>query len=487
MSIRVMKAQHNGQAIEPARRRSLFDTSENTHVFAENRQCIMTGTLGATYEFGEYRLDMAEYRLFHEGEEIKLRKKVMDFLLALVKCPGQLLTKDRLLDEVWGETQVAESNLPVCVKELREALGPRYIETVAGRGYRFTAQVRLVEQPATNAGGASGMLHNDRPPTGALSPDSTFYVKRETHNQLCAAVTRSDTLVLVEGSRQVGKTSLLAHGIQYARELGRTIVVTDFQSLNVEAFSSIDGLLYALAERIAYQLELSFPSPAWRSGVSPNMNFENYMRTEVLPRAKKELFWCMDEVDRLSNCAYKNDFFGLLRSWHNFRWAPFTIVLAYAAEAHLLIPDLNQSPFNVGTRVALNDFTVADVAELDRRYGSPLGDAVGEYCKLLGGHPYLVHYGLYKMTHDKLALASLQAHADHPDGPFGDHLHRVLSPLFHQEGLSQAVRTILRGEPGLSSSDFYRLRSAGILTGDSPHNAALRCELYSIYLKKHLL
>ena len=37
----------------------------------------MTSQLRITYEFGDYRLDVAEYRLFHEGEEIKLRKKVM--------------------------------------------------------------------------------------------------------------------------------------------------------------------------------------------------------------------------------------------------------------------------------------------------------------------------------------------------------------------------------------------------------------------------
>jgi DNA-binding winged helix-turn-helix (wHTH) protein len=447
----------------------------------------MTSPPGGTYEFGEYRLEMAEYRLLHEGEEVKLRKKVMDFLLALVKRPGQLLTKNQLLDEVWGETEVAESSLPVCVKELREALGAHYIETVPGRGYRFTAPVRLVEQRGTDASCYTDTLNGDRPPTGALVPDSPFYIKRETDDELYAAVARRDTLVLVKGSRQVGKSSLLAYGIKYARELGRTIVVTDFQSLNSEAFASIDRLFYALAERIAYQLELNFPPPAWKSSFSPNMNFENYMRTEVLPRAKQDLFWCMDEVDRLSVRAYKNDFFGLLRSWHNFRWAPFTIALAYATEAHLLITDPNQSPFNVGTRVILKDFTVAEVAELDRRYGSPLGDAVEDYCKLLGGHPYLVHYGLYKMTHDKLSLASLQAQLDRPDGPFGDHLHRVLSTLIQQEELGRAVCAILRGEPGLSSPDFYRLRSAGILAGDSPHDAALRCELYSIYLRKHLL
>jgi DNA-binding winged helix-turn-helix (wHTH) protein len=447
----------------------------------------MTSQLRVTYEFGNYRLDVAEYRLLHEGAEIRLRKKVMDFLVALVRHPGQLLTKDQLLDAVWGETEVTESSLPVCVKELREALGPHYIETVPGRGYRFTAQVRSVEYSPANASYAINAPSKDRPPDGALPHESPFYIRRETDDQFCSAVARTDTLVLVKGARQVGKSSLLAQGMQYAHTLGRTVVVTDFQSLNYEAFASIDKLLYALAEKIAYQLALEFPSQGWKPSVSPNMNFEHYLRTEVLPRAENGLFWCMDEVDRLFGCAYKNDFFGLLRSWHNFRWAPFTIALAYATEAHLFITDLNQSPFNVGTRLGLKDFTLAQVAELDRRYGSPLGNAAADYCKLLGGHPYLVHYGLYKITHDKLDVTTIQTQSDRDDGPFGDHLHRMLSTLARDNGLSRAVRAVLRGEPGLSSSDFYRLRSAGILTGDSPHDAALRCDLYSIYLRKHLL
>lgn len=446
----------------------------------------MSGQHRVTYEFGEYRLDVAEYRLLHEGEEIKLRNKVMDFLVVLVRHAGQLLTKDQLLDAVWGETEVAESSLPVCVKELREALGHHYIETIPGRGYRFTAQVKPVDPAAVDVDRASTFLNRDRPPVGALPPNSPFYIRRETDSQFYSAIARSDTLVLVKGPRQVGKSSLLAQGMQYARQSGRTVVITDFQSLNSEAFLSIDKLLYALAEKIACQIALEFPPPRWNSAFSPNMNFENYLRTEVLPRTEKELFWCLDEVDRLFGCAYKNDFFGLLRSWHNFRWAPFTIALAYATEAHLFITDLNQSPFNVGTRLALQDFTPAQVAELDRLYGSPLGASVDDYYKLLGGHPYLVHYGFYKMTHDKVDGVNIHQYADREDGLFGDHLHRMLATLTQDNGLSQAVRAILRGESGLSSSDFYRLRSAGILTGDSPHDAMLRCELYSNYLRKHL-
>ena len=66
--------------------------------------------------------------------------------------------------------------------------------------------------------------------------------------------------------------------------------------------------------------------------------------------------------------------FGLFRSWHNERslnpdgpWGRLTLAIVYATEAHLFITDLNQSPFNVGTRLTLEDFTFEQVAELNGR------------------------------------------------------------------------------------------------------------------------
>src|ERR1044071_8541718 len=101
------------------------------------------------YEFGPYRLDPNERVLTRAGDTISLTPKATEILLLLVVNAGQLVEKDELLQQVWPDTFVEESNLSQNIFTLRRALGderagPRYIETVARRGYRFVATVRVV-------------------------------------------------------------------------------------------------------------------------------------------------------------------------------------------------------------------------------------------------------------------------------------------------------------------------------------------------------
>src|SRR5205085_875506 len=88
-----------------------------------------------------------------------------------------------------------------------------------------------------------------------------------------------------------------------------------------------------------------------------------------------------------------------------------TLAMAYATEAHLFITDANQSPFNVGTRLALDDFTREQVVELDRRYGSPLGTAadVARLYEPVGGHPHLVRQALHAMAQGAAPRCTLYA------------------------------------------------------------------------------
>lgn len=447
-----------------------------------------------TYEFGRFRLEAREYRLLRDGQEVRLRRKVMDFLLVLLRDPGRLWTKDELLDEVWPDAEVEESNLAVCVKELRDALGPHYIETVPGRGYRFAAPVAVLKPSFPDEEPRASIFQEEGPPVGALPPTSRFYVKRATDGQFCSAIDRRDSVVLVNGATQVGKSSLLALGLERARQSGATVVLTDFQSLNAEALTSIDKLFRCLAEKISNQLDFDFPPRTWRDTVNPNMNFENYLRREILPNTDS-LVWGLDEVDRLFEFPYSDDVFGLFRAFHNARslepaapWTHLTLALAYATEAHLFIKDLNKSPFNIGIRLGLEDFTLDQVIDLNLRYGSPMKDEeISGYYEMVEGHPYLVHCGIYKMAREGLDFVTLRNEGDRDDGPFGDHLRHMCALMERDAGLCQAVRAILMGEPGLTSSDFYRLRSAGVLAGDSRQQASVRCPLYSAYLKKRLL
>src|ERR1043166_1666817 len=215
-------------------------------------------------------------------------------------------------------------------------------------------------------------------PGGAVPLDSEFYITRSVDREFRDAISRQDSIVLVKGARQMGKTSLLARGLNQAREAGTKVVLTDFQMLNNADLESADSLYRMLAAGMVAELDQGDVN-AWDSRLSPNMNFQQFLLKNILGKFSEHFVWGLDEVDRLFACAYGSEVFGLFRSWHNKRaldpngpWSRLTLAIAYATEAHLFITDVNQSPFNVGTRLTLEDFTFEQVADLNRRYGAPL-------------------------------------------------------------------------------------------------------------------
>jgi hypothetical protein len=163
--------------------------------------------------------------------------------------------------------------------------------------------------------------------------------------------------------------------------------------------------------------------------------------------------------------------------------------MAYATEAHLFITDPNQSPFNVGTRLTLEDFTPEQVAELNRRYDKPLRDAAEQerFYRLLSGHPYLVRRGLNELVSHTMTLDAFEQQASLDEGPFGDHLRRFLVILAQDAALCDVMRKLIQGYAQPTDKDFYRLRSAGLLSGHTAEEARPRCQLYRDYFKRHLL
>ena len=164
------------------------------------------------------------------------------------------------------------------------------------------------------------------------------------------------------------------------------------------------------------------------------------------------------------------------------------MAIGYATEAHLFITDLNQSPFNVGTTVTLEEFTIDQVSDLNARYGHPLVDdrALKRFVGLVGGHPFLVNRGLFEMAETGLSLAEFTAQAAREEGFFGDHLRRMLVLLAQDPQLCAIARDVLRKQPCPTPASFYRLRAAGVVAGESAATARPRNKLYAKYLKKNL-
>ncbi len=106
----------------------------------------MSLAIGHCYQFGEFTVDCDQKVLLRNGSPLSLAPKVFDTLLILVDNNGRLVEKDELIKRLWPNSFVEESNLTFNIQQVRKILGdnarePRFIETVAKRGYRFIAKV----------------------------------------------------------------------------------------------------------------------------------------------------------------------------------------------------------------------------------------------------------------------------------------------------------------------------------------------------------
>jgi class 3 adenylate cyclase len=334
------------------------------------------------------------------------------------------------------------------------------------------------------------------PVGGAVPPDSPFYVARATDAEFHQALADGESILLVKGARQMGKTSLLARGAGQARGLGWRVGMTDFQKLNSAQMNSEAIFYKLLAATLARQLKFAYDfDTEWMDLFGSNLNMDNFLR-ELLDASEERLVWCMDEVDKLFAAPFASDFFGLVRSWHNSRstepggpWDKLTVVISYATEAHLFIQDLNQSPFNVGRRLDLQDFNAQQVVDLNGRYGGPLASyaEVEQLQALLGGQPFLTRRALDALATGKYGFVGLMEHADLDEGPFSDHLKRILVSVSRLPAVTEYVRGLLKGSLPVDSDAYYRLLAAGVIRQTSDKQTFLRCELYRRYLERHLL
>jgi hypothetical protein len=324
-------------------------------------------------------------------------------------------------------------------------------------------------------------------PTGALFPTSPIYIERQGDRVVSRVIGQGST-VIVEGARQMGKTSLLARALALARKRRLRVVDFDFQQLDEDVLANLDRLLRHLAHAVGRRLDVAAGVDAvWASGLSVKEKLTAVLEDHVLGRPGPPIVLVLDEVDRVFGRTYQYDFFGLLRSWHNARamrpaWKRLDLVLAISADPADAIRDANQSPFNVGTRVRLDDLSPAQVAELNRRWRTRLRTPeLARLLDLTGGQPYLVQVALHALATGTHTFGALLAAGRADGGPFADHLSRHRHVVDGDASLRRELRRAL--DRGRCDNDgaFRRLRALGLVKGRDRTAVSLRCRLYREY------
>lgn len=149
-----------------------------------------------TYRFGPVEVRPWQRALLVDGAVVPISGRAFDLLVALIERAGQLVSKDELLDAVWGRVVVEEGNLHVHVSALRKVLGADTITTVPGRGYRFTPP-----------GGAPAPAAVP-PPASPAAERGPVLLGRERDLAVLLGLLNESRLITLAGPGGIGKTRL---------------------------------------------------------------------------------------------------------------------------------------------------------------------------------------------------------------------------------------------------------------------------------------
>jgi Cdc6-like AAA superfamily ATPase len=316
-----------------------------------------------------------------------------------------------------------------------------------------------------------------------------FYIERPADEMAYKEISQGrGATISIQGSRQTGKSSLVKRILESAKASGAIVLKIDLALLGEQSFASPSTFLYSVAEAIIDQLEMKISLASfWNKRLPLSDNMTELIEV-ILSSSGSSVILSLDSVDRLLPFPIKDDFFGMIRSWHNMRardagWQKLTIVMALRSEPHLLIDDRYRAPFNVGLRIMLDDFNNEQAAELNRQHGSPLrtSEELRRLQELVGGHPHLLQTAFYTLTVRGQTLDNLLDVAQSPNGPFGVHLRECQEIFDENLGLHKSFIEAISSKTSSNHTAAETLRSLGFVLSETGTGRLLpRCSLYSL-------
>ncbi|MGO8672576.1 MAG: AAA-like domain-containing protein [Capsulimonadaceae bacterium] len=248
---------------------------------------------------------------------------------------------------------------------------------------------------------------------GNLTPDAGSYIVRPADNELYSAL-RGGEYAYVLTSRQMGKSSLMHRTAMRLQAAGVRSVLLDLTSIGANL--SAEQWYFGLMSEIAGQLDLGDAMDRFwteHSQQGPLHRFARSLTDVVLAEVAEPLVIFIDEIDFVLALKFSTDeFFASIRRFYNGRATDpamnrLTFCLLGVATPAYLISDVNTTPFNVGRRIDLTDFTPKEAALLARGFAGSEREARNKLRRILywtGGHPYLTQ---------KLCLVAAQRDLHH--------------------------------------------------------------------------
>lgn len=430
-------------------------------------------------------------RIANQAVVKKFKRNLTDVQVMVLKGSWQRFDYDQIAAQnQYSPTYISQDVAPKLWKLLGDALGER----VKKANFK-EALKRHWETQQTMP-----------PPPVAPSEDegeSDFYVKRPPTETICyEALLQAGALVRLKAPSLMGKTTLM---LRVLEDLGRHGYQTVHFSLELADrqthLTDLNRFLSWFCHNLARELRLEdCLNEYWdEEGMGAKVSCTTYFEEYLLPEIENPLVLCLDDVDLLFPHPHiYEDFFGLLRSWHEKarsrrRWQQLRLAIVHATDVYIQL-NINQSPFNVGLPIELSEFTPEQVLALAGNHGlTPERPQIGDrgfapLTNMVGGHPFLLEQAFaYLKTHPDITLDRLLADATTDRGIYGHHLRDHWMNLQHDSQLAAAFKRVIGSSTPVLLEPIcaYQLQSRGLVKmaagGVEP-----RCNLYRDYFSKLL-
>lgn len=249
---------------------------------------------------------------------------------------------------------------------------------------------------------------------GTLQHDAPCYVERRADKDVLQGLLQSEFCYVLT-SRQMGKSSLMVRATSRLRQAQINVIALDLTAigLNLTPEQWYDGLLLRMGRQLRLEDELE---GYWQNHqrLSPVQRLFGAVREVILPSRGGQVVVFIDEVDTVRSLPFSTDeFFAAIRECYNRRSEDpelnrVTFCLLGVATPSELIRNTRTTPFNIGHRIELTDFTEAEAAPLAQRLSTDKSMAQESLRRIFhwtNGHPYLTQ---------RLCRAAAELHLEQP-------------------------------------------------------------------------